>query len=161
MIVIRATFEGTPNKHYNYLCRFLNVKVGETVIVESPYNGYTAVKIVAVHNVGDTAAGRPTKEVVCRIDDAEYLKRKQAKARLDEITAELEKREKEVKAAQAAKAAVARAIDYDRFRPLAQMDGMAHKLVDEAVQIEQVLRETETRAAYLPVSAAAGPWMRR
>lgn len=85
MIVIRAVFEGKPHKHYNYLCPFTNVKVGDKVIVESPYNGYTAVEVVGIHNVGDAAAGSPGKEVVCTIDDRDYLVRKRDRERLNEI----------------------------------------------------------------------------
>lgn len=150
MIVIRATFEGTPNKHYNYLCRFTNVKAGDKVIVESPYNGYTIVTVVNVHNVGDREAGRPTKEVVNLIDDREYLERMKCRARLAEIAEGLAKREQAVKLAQDNH----HTIDYQRFAPLAQVDAVANKLVQEAVLLEHSLSDCKQ----IGVSA---PWQRR
>ena len=146
MIIIRATFEGTPNKHYNYLCRFTTVKVGQKVIVESPYNGYCTVEIVAIHNVGDREAGRPTKEVVNIIDDREYLERKKARARLAEIAEGLAKREQAVKLAQDNH----HTIDYQRFAPLAQVDAVASKLVQEAVLLEHSLADRRQIGVAVP-----------
>lgn len=84
MFIVRVTFESS-NRQYCYLCPYTNVKVGDKVIVESPYNGYTAVTVVKIHNLGDKEAGTPTKYVVNTIDDREYRERKEARERLAEI----------------------------------------------------------------------------
>lgn len=83
-IVVRVRFDESK-KEYCYLCDYRNVKVGDRVIVESPYNGYTAVSVVNIYNRGDRGAGNPTKYVVNIIDDGEYLARKAQSEYLEKI----------------------------------------------------------------------------
>lgn len=82
----RSKYDPSESREYAYFCDF-DVEVGDRVIVDSPYYGYTTV------TVSDTSAGldsiKATKEVVCKIDDSRYRARKAAKERMAEISAEL------------------------------------------------------------------------
>lgn len=130
MSVIKVKFDRSKHDHqaspeYAYFCDY-EVEVGDRVIVDSPYNGYTAV------TVSDTSAGldsiKATKEVVCLIDDSRYNARKQAKARLAEIEAELSYRAERV-------------ANTKRLRRLFKGDDRAKSLLRQAEAINHILND--------------------
>lgn len=90
MSVIKVTFDNNRNgTEYSYFCDY-DVEVGDRVIVDSPYHGYTTVTVVSVH--AGTDAVKASKEVVNIVDDSRYRARKAAKERLAEIEAELSRK---------------------------------------------------------------------
>lgn len=125
MSVILVKFDSNPNNTYAYFCDY-NVQIGDRVIVESPYNGYTAVTVVST--AGHDAI-KATKEVVCTIDDRRYKERLACKARLAEITAELDRRERE-------------RVNVSKYAELAKSDPMAARLMEEADWANKFLLES-------------------
>lgn len=141
-IVVRVRFDESK-KEYCYLCDYRNVKVGDRVIVESPYNGYTAVSVVNIYNRGDHGAGNPTKYVVNIIDDGEYLARKAQSEYLEKIqklTDEIAAAEHKVKFAEG------------RYVTLLQA---AHNEEKNAATARAVVREK--RAELAKLAPGAGP----
>ena len=126
MGVILVTFDGPKDagygnnqtREYAYFCDY-NVQIGDRVIVDSPYNGYVAVTVVKTAGL---EAIKATKEVVCTIDDRRYKERLACKARLAEISAEIERRE-------------AQRVQTERFAELRKTDAHAAKLLEEAEKI--------------------------
>jgi len=126
MSVILVKFDGpkdagygnNQDRTYAYFCDY-NVQPGDRVIVESPFNGYVAVTVVST--AGHDAI-KATKEVVCTIDDRRYKERQQCKARLAEISAEIERRE-------------AQRVQTERFAALRSADPQAARLLEEAEKI--------------------------
>lgn len=97
--VIRVKFD--PNgraddRTYFYLCTY-DVKVGDRVIVDSPFHGYTAVTVVETNHL----FAKAKKHVVCTIDDREHKKRlaeQKTKERLADIEAALVRKRAEKRA---------------------------------------------------------------
>ncbi|RWM27882.1 MAG: hypothetical protein EOR77_30655 [Mesorhizobium sp.] len=111
--VIAAVFHENSRK-YHYFCPY-PVRVGDHVIVDSPYNGYTCVKVVEILPSGSIKA---TKNVIQVVDDTEYKAQAERKRRAAEIEAQLDRRAKEFSKIQF-------------FKKLAEIDPVAKDLVDE------------------------------
>jgi len=63
-------------KSYHYKAPLAwNIQEGDTVVVESPYSGYTCVKVTGVDNepIIDVNAGYSYKWVVQKVDPSQYL----------------------------------------------------------------------------------------
>ncbi|MBN9547311.1 MAG: hypothetical protein J0H31_00055, partial [Alphaproteobacteria bacterium] len=92
--VIAAVFhtsEYNRSKKYHYFCPY-PVAVGDHVIVDSPYGGYTCVKVVDILPNGSVKA---TKRVIQVVDDTDYKAAAQREQRMAEIDALLTKRAKD------------------------------------------------------------------
>ncbi|MCV0350149.1 MAG: hypothetical protein K5863_08740 [Nitratireductor sp.] len=105
---------GYNEKRYHYKCKY-PVEVGDHVIVDTPHNGYTCVKVVAVLPAGSANA---TKSVIQVVNDNEYQADLQREKRIREIKAQLKARQNEI-------------AELAFFRHLAEVDPEAKVLVDE------------------------------
>jgi hypothetical protein len=85
---------GFNSQVYHYLTDIEGIKVGDKIIVDSPSDGYVAVKVQTVHK--NTHAAKATKYIVNTIDDTAYKTRLEAEKRKAEIVKKLEKKRKEV-----------------------------------------------------------------
>lgn len=99
---------------YHYSCKY-PVKKGDHVIVDSPYNGYTCVKVIEVLPHGSMKVTKPVVQVV---DDSDYLGDRKRQQRMVEIKTEL-------------KARSAKIAEMTFFKQLAAMDNEAADLVAE------------------------------
>lgn len=93
--VIAAVFHrdnGYSSRKYHYFCKY-PVRVGDHVIVDSPIDGYTCVKVVDILPNGSIKATKPVIQVV---DDSEYMNDLKRAKRRAEIEAKLEKRAREI-----------------------------------------------------------------
>ncbi|TPL42668.1 MULTISPECIES: hypothetical protein [unclassified Mesorhizobium] len=115
--VIAAVFhtsEYNRSKKYHYFCPY-PVAVNDHVIVDSPYGGYTCVKVVDILPNGSVKA---TKRVIQVVDDTDYKAAAQREQRIAEIEAALDKRAKEYSKLQF-------------FKQLAAVDPTVRQLVNE------------------------------
>ena len=85
---------GYNSQVYHYLTDIDGINVGDKVIVDSPSDGYVAVKVDVGHKNAQVA--KATKYIVNTIDDTHYLARIEADKRRAEIIKKLEKKRKEV-----------------------------------------------------------------
>jgi hypothetical protein len=70
--VVGVKFKGN-DKIYHYLIR-ADVKLGQFVVVDSPFSGYTCVEVVSITWLELVIVAQITyKFIVCVVDDAEYL----------------------------------------------------------------------------------------
>jgi hypothetical protein len=111
--VIAAVFHA-HSKKYHYFCPY-PVKTGDHVIVDSPYDGYTCVKVVDILPAGSIKA---TKHVIQVVDDSNYKAHAERQKRMAEIEAALERRTKEYSKLQF-------------FKKMAEIDPVSKKLVEE------------------------------
>lgn len=111
--VIAAVFHGTGRK-YHYFCKY-PVRVGDHVIVDSPYSGYACVKVVDVLPNGSIKATKPVIQVV---DDSDYRAGIEREKRIAQIKAKLKARQAEIS-------------ELEFFRRLAALDPASKALVDE------------------------------
>lgn len=102
MTTVAVKFPGSF-KPYHYMCPF-EVKKGDTVIVDSPSTGYTAVKVQDVYEGGNPTA---SKRVVDVVDDSDYKHSIETEKQRQVILAELKELE-------------ARVSEEDRFALLAK-----------------------------------------
>ncbi len=111
--VIAVTFPNCTWKTYHYNCNFA-VDVGSHVVVDSPKNGYTVVKVVGI-NVTSCGA---SKSVVDVVDDSEYKSAIKTEADRKAIILRLE--------------AIADQIgEMARFAPIAKSNPEAKKLLGQ------------------------------
>lgn len=115
--VIVAVFPNS-SRRYHYFCKY-PVRSGDHVIVDSPYNGYTCVKVVDILPQGSVKATKPVIQVV---DDREYLADKEREKRIQEIKRELKRRSEKV-------------AELLFFKHLATIDTEAASLVAEAASL--------------------------
>lgn len=120
----RSKYDTGRQVEYSYFCDYA-VEVGDRVVVESPYNGYTTVTVTAVGAGLDSI--KANKEVVCLVDDSQYKARQAAKARLAELSAELERKANE-------------AVTTKRLRKMLKGDAEAAAMLDEADALSCVLK---------------------
>lgn len=119
--VIAAVFhtsEYNRSKKYHYFCPY-PVAVNDHVIIDSPYGGYTCVKVVEILPNGSVKA---TKRVIQVVDDSDYKAQAQRQQRLAEIEAQLERRTKEYSRLQF-------------YKKMAEIDPISAKLVAELEEL--------------------------
>lgn len=87
---ISVKFDGS-NQQYTYITDDNTIKVGDECVVLTP----TGVKIVKVYQV-DTATGKATKPIVCKVDLEAYHKKVSMLAEKNRLKALIEKRVKEL-----------------------------------------------------------------
>ncbi len=86
MKTVQVKFPQTPHNYEYYLLPGQEATEGTYVVVDSPYNGYTVVKVVKT-----VLEGKATKAVVAVVDDKQYLEYQKNEARRQAIVKELEK----------------------------------------------------------------------
>ncbi|WP_353640789.1 hypothetical protein [Mesorhizobium sp. WSM2239] len=118
--VIAAVFHNGYNasKRYHYFCKY-PVRVGDHVIVDSPYSGYACVKVVDVLPNGSIKATKPVIQVV---DDGDYRADIERQKRIAQIKAKLKARQAEI-------------AELEFFRHLAKIDKESSALVAELEQL--------------------------
>ena len=116
MKVVTIKFDERSNK-YAYLTDIEDIAVGDTVVVESPYSGYTCVTVVAVDDSAE-AVTKATKWVVCKVDTAAYTARIEREKKRAVITAKLRKLKSDM-------------LEANQFAALAAESPEAAKLVEE------------------------------
>jgi len=110
----------TSTKRYHYFCPY-PVRVGDHVIVDSPYDGYTCVRVVEVLQKGSIKASKPVIQVV---DDTDYKTNLERQKRVNEIKTKLKQRQAQI-------------AEMQFYRQLAAMDPEAKQLVDELEQLSE------------------------
>lgn len=85
---------GYNTQVYHYLTDIDTIKVGDKVIVDSPSDGYVAVRVDVIHL--NTHVAKATKYIVNTIDDTKYKARIEADKRRAEIIKKLDKKRKEL-----------------------------------------------------------------
>lgn len=81
------------NKEYEYYVPDdMDVKEGDELVVDSPSEGYTVVKVVSLK-----LQGKATKRIVCKVDDEEYKREIERDKQRKALLLELEKLDKKLK----------------------------------------------------------------
>lgn len=111
-IVVKVSFNSS--KSYHYICDY-PVEQGDTVVVDTPYNGLSCAKVESVHDYPDS---RATKRVVQVVDQTEYRAIQQREYRKAQLKKELDRRMEKIE-------------DMARYRLLQQMDPEAADLLAE------------------------------
>ncbi len=106
--------DGYRNRTYSYLCDE-QVKVGQMVVVESPYDGFTCATVVEI-NPADAA--KASKWIVQAVDTSRYKERAQRNKRIAELKGKLKQRSKEIS-------------ELNFFKRLAEDDPASKELVEE------------------------------
>lgn len=108
---------------YSYLTYDEYIKKGETVIVDSPVNGYVCVVVEDVFF--NTRKGNASKFIVSRVFDEEYKRYQARLLRREAIKLELERKLKLQK-------------EREKYTELAQKDVEASKLLNELDRIDEL-----------------------
>ena len=109
----------TSSQSYNYLYD-LNapIAVGDHVIVDSPYNGLCAVKVIEIKESGGT------KYVVAKVDLTEYEEKQRKREEAKKVKAELDKRMKAMESTL-------------KYQLLASIDPTAAELIEQLNRLEK------------------------
>jgi len=82
---------GVPKDYEYYIPDDLVLVEGDSVVVDSPIDGYTVTKVVSTK-----LQGKASKSIVCKVDDVAYKARIEADKERAAIFKELEKISKQV-----------------------------------------------------------------
>lgn len=77
-VTFNSTSAYSKDKQYHYKTDIAGIKAGDTLVVESPTDGYVCVTVVSVHDDDLEFVSRATKNVVCKADTSYYEERKKA-----------------------------------------------------------------------------------
>lgn len=91
--VVYVTFGKFSDKTYAYKCKY-EVAAGDHVVVDSPHDGYTCVKVKEVNKNSEDS--KATKSVVCVVDDSDYLNTIKTEEEKKKIMSELKNLSDEV-----------------------------------------------------------------
>lgn len=102
---------------YHYLTDIEGIEVGDTLVVDSPNNGMTCVKVVSADE-SEVGLAKATKWIVCKVDTAAYHGRVEREARRKLLIAKLKKMQEE-------------ALEANQFAALAALNPDAVALINE------------------------------
>ena len=117
MTTVQVRF-ATSSNLYDYIYDLsAPVKVGDNLVVDSPYSGLAIVKVVSIKETGGT------KYVVAKIDLTEYEERQAKLAKVKKLRTELDKKMKSLESTL-------------KYQMLANLDPEARVLIDELRKLE-------------------------
>jgi aminopeptidase N len=116
MNTVTVTF-GAHSGTYAYMTDIEGIEVGDTLVVDSPSNGFTCVTVMSVQETADSVE-KATKWVVSKVDVAGYKERLERAERRKLLTAKLKKMQSE-------------ALEADQFAALIKLVPGAAALVEE------------------------------
>jgi|LakMenEpi03Aug12_release.lakeMendotaPanAssembly.Ray.scaffolds.fasta_scaffold1296206_2 hypothetical protein len=120
MKIVSITFQETTrfvSKPYAYLTDIDDISVGDTVVVDSPHNGFACVKVVSIEENAERIE-KAYKWIVCKVDTKSYVERLEREERRQTVIAKLKKLERHV-------------LEEDRFAMLAKHSPEASALLEE------------------------------
>lgn len=119
MKIVSIHFDGTTRfqKSYAYLTDIDDISVGDTVVVDSPHNGFACVKVVSIEETAEQIE-KAYKWIVCKVDTTSYLERLEREERRKTVIAKLKKLEQHL-------------VEEDRFAMLAKLSPEASALLEE------------------------------
>ena len=110
-------YSSGENKKYTYLSR-VELEAGDTVVVDTTNGLALAIVAGILEQLPRSAKVENVKEVVCKIDTAEFQKRKETAERVKELRSEMNKRVVELQSAES-------------YRMFADKDDALKTLLDE------------------------------
>lgn len=116
MYVVTVNYN-TSHQSYAYLTDIEGIEKGDTLVVDSPSNGFTCVTVVSVEETVESVT-KATKWVVSKVDVAAYKERMQKAERRKVLVAKLKKMQEQ-------------ALEKDMFSKLGELDPNAIPLIEE------------------------------
>lgn len=89
MNIIMVRFK-SGTKNYAYYTKDLSINEGDSVVVDSPYDGYTVCVVREVNPVSEDSLS-VEKPIVCKVNDTEYKKELEKDIRVKQLEKQLEK----------------------------------------------------------------------